>query len=270
MDIERLSQIEALNIDKDSGIDKDAYLTALNAFIDNYPENEEKAITTMVGHDYISCSKLLLAVRDLLSKVRAEQLAKECYEHIEMIEQGSDSEKIEADVTIFLSKVAALSIDIQVALNSKQSEAAKADQKTTETSGQEETSDGAPAPANAPTSGGKNILAVDDSSFFLNLIKSFFKDTDYKLTCVNSGKAALRFIQSNSADLFILDIEMPDMNGYELAQSLKDAGQQAPIVFLTANATKKNIIKALNLGAVDFIVKPGNKGQVLAKISKII
>jgi DNA-binding response OmpR family regulator len=114
------------------------------------------------------------------------------------------------------------------------------------------------------------ILAVDDTVMFLNLLKLAFQCTDYKLICVNSGKAALRYLQNNKADLLILDIEMPEMNGYELAIKIRERGYTAPIIFLTASATEGDVRKAVEAGGVDYIVKPIDREQVLSKIKKYV
>jgi DNA-binding response OmpR family regulator len=63
---------------------------------------------------------------------------------------------------------------------------------------------------------------------------------------------------------------MPKLDGYDLAKKIKESGHTAPIIFLTANATKEYVIKAVNSGAVDFIVKPPNTEYVLARIAKHI
>ena len=116
----------------------------------------------------------------------------------------------------------------------------------------------------------KKILAVDDVSIFLKNLTMQLKDYPYDLMCISSGKFALRYIQANTPDLFILDIEMPDMNGYELAEKIRALGHTAPIIFLTGASQKDNIVKALQIGAADYILKPFNKAQLLEKIEKHI
>jgi len=116
----------------------------------------------------------------------------------------------------------------------------------------------------------KSILAVDDTEFFLRTLKSLLQDTPYKLTCTTSGTTALKFLQKNHPNLFILDIDMPNMNGYELALRIRASGQTAPIIFLTGNSTEESIIKALQVGAMDFIAKPISRVQVLERIIKLV
>jgi len=116
----------------------------------------------------------------------------------------------------------------------------------------------------------KNILAVDDKPFFLNMIISQLQNENYKLTCVTTAKDALKFLEKQTPDLFILDIEMPEMNGLDLAQKIRDMGKTAPIIFLTASTKKDYIAKAKKTGASDFVVKPVNKQQLIEKIKKNI
>lgn len=70
--------------------------------------------------------------------------------------------------------------------------------------------------------------------------------------------------------MFILDREMLEMNGYELAEKIRSSGQTAPIIFLTGKAIEEYVIKAIKTGAADFTVKPVNNEHVLNKIKKYI
>jgi CheY-like chemotaxis protein len=117
-----------------------------------------------------------------------------------------------------------------------------------------------------------NILAVDDTPIFLSLLKVALQGAGYKITCVTSGKAAMHFLLSQKVipDLFILDIDMPEMDGYELAKKIRGYEYEAPIIFLTANATKDDVKKATEVGAADYIVKPIDHQQVLAKVKKFV
>jgi CheY-like chemotaxis protein len=116
----------------------------------------------------------------------------------------------------------------------------------------------------------KLILVVDDVAFLLQSIKSHLSDTPHKVVCVTSGAEALRFIEKKTPDLYILDVEMPEMDGYELALEILEKGKTAPIIFLTGNSDTQSVAKAMSVGAKDFIVKPANKEQVLSRIAKYL
>jgi len=114
------------------------------------------------------------------------------------------------------------------------------------------------------------VLVVDDVSLFLMTTQKILQDAGYNVTCVNNGMAALNYLKTNQPILFILDIDMPEMNGYELAQKIIESGQNAPIIFLTGNAKQSSVVKAIEAGASDFILKPIEKNQLLERISKYI
>jgi len=116
----------------------------------------------------------------------------------------------------------------------------------------------------------KLILAVDDSPLSLQTLKSQLAETPYKLICVTSGADALRFIEKKKPDLYILDMEMPEMSGHELAMEILETGKGAPIIFLTGNSDKETVLRALSVGAADFVIKPINQAQVLERIAKYI
>jgi len=116
----------------------------------------------------------------------------------------------------------------------------------------------------------KTILAVDDMPLFLKNLKAMLQNMPYKIVCVTSAKDALRFIEKNQPDLFILDIEMPDINGYQLAKKIIGNGQKAPIIFMTGNSSPEDVEKALSIGASELIFKTMPKDDVIEIIQKYI
>jgi CheY-like chemotaxis protein len=252
---ERLLAISELSL---AGIQKmdeskfEVYVRSLNTFIEGLPAQEEKMKDAFEAKDYLSLAKAFADVRDLLETIHAGYMADECTKQIKEL-KNVKHEKLEVFMTYFLTNLSMLSIDIQVAVL-KEGEASPSKKK--------------PGDNKGGSAEQKSILAVDDTAFFLTVLKTTLQDTEYKLTCVRSGEDALKFLEKRSTDLLLLDIEMPEMNGYELAAKLRESGQKAPIIFLTGNAKKENVTKALAAGAADFIVKPINKEIFLAKISR--
>lgn len=116
----------------------------------------------------------------------------------------------------------------------------------------------------------KRILAVDDTAFFLVILKKKLQNTRYKVNCVTSGRDALKFLEKHKTDIFLLDIEMPGMNGFELAAKIREKGYKEPIIFLTGNARKEYFAMAMRSGATDFIIKPINRDVLISKIRKYI
>ncbi len=112
------------------------------------------------------------------------------------------------------------------------------------------------------------VLVVDDTPDNLMLMVDLLKDR-YRIKAANSGEKALRILESDPLpDLILLDIMMPGLSGYEVAERLKNAPRTCdiPIIFLTAMATIEDEILGLEMGAVDYITKPISPPLVLARV----
>ena len=114
----------------------------------------------------------------------------------------------------------------------------------------------------------QTILIVDDTPDNLALISSLLSDL-YKIKIATSGKKALQIAYSQDPpDLILLDIMMPEMDGYEVCRQLKNDSQTAdiPVIFLTAKSDVEDETKGFELGAVDYITKPVSPPIVLARV----
>mgnify|MGYP000934326844 CR=1 FL=1 len=113
------------------------------------------------------------------------------------------------------------------------------------------------------------ILIVDDILENLQLIGNILVDEGYEISMANSGKQVLRMIDKISPDLILLDITMPDINGFEVCQKIKENPDKndIPIIFLTAQTNTTDIVKGFLLGGVDYITKPFAKEELLARIN---
>ena len=114
-----------------------------------------------------------------------------------------------------------------------------------------------------------DILVVDDTPDNLRLLIRILQKQGYKVRPVTNGFSALEAIQSSPPDLILLDIMMPDLDGYELCQKLKAEQQfsQIPIIFLSAIEEGINKAKAFEVGGSDYITKPFQMKEVLARVS---
>ena len=111
------------------------------------------------------------------------------------------------------------------------------------------------------------VLVVDDNRLNIDLLVDILKD-DYKLLVALNGETALELIRDSLPDLILLDIMMPEMDGYEVCKRVKSdpETQQIPIIFITAKSQTEDEARGLSLGAVDYITKPVNPAIVQARI----
>ncbi len=117
-----------------------------------------------------------------------------------------------------------------------------------------------------------SILVVDDNPSNLKMVASILKPEGYNIAMANSGEKAIKFTEDKLPDLILLDIMMPKMDGYETCKILKENELTAhiPIMFLTARNDTDDIIKAFQLGGVDYITKPFKTEEILARIKNIL
>lgn len=116
------------------------------------------------------------------------------------------------------------------------------------------------------------ILVVDDMTTTLLLIHDLLKDI-YEVKIAKSGAKALEILESpNDIDLILLDIEMPDINGYDVCRKIKnnDTIKNIPIIFITGRTSQEDEEYGLNLGAIDYITKPFNKAIVKLRIKNYL
>lgn len=112
------------------------------------------------------------------------------------------------------------------------------------------------------------ILIADDSETDVEILMAGIADEERHLTAAYSGKEVLKYIKKEIPDLILLDVMMPDMDGYQVCKLLKKdiRTMHIPIMFLTSLADTEDVTKGLELGAVDYIVKPYNLTVINAKI----
>ena len=113
-----------------------------------------------------------------------------------------------------------------------------------------------------------NILVVDDTAENLRLLAGMLDAQGYEVRPVTNGRQALQAVERDPPDLVLLDINMPDMNGYEVCTALK-AGERTrdvPVIFLTALGDVSDKVRAFAVGGVDYITKPFQVEEVLARV----
>lgn len=117
----------------------------------------------------------------------------------------------------------------------------------------------------------KTILLVDDSSTNLAMLEQALEE-EYKTVAVTSGLRALRYLDKNTPNLILLDIEMPMMNGFQTLKKIREKPKltKVPVIFLTARKDEKAVVEGFKLGISDYIVKPFDRDEVKKRIRKVI
>ncbi len=114
-----------------------------------------------------------------------------------------------------------------------------------------------------------HILVVDDSVSARELVRTYLSKTSIKAAFAENGPQAIKKAKSNSFDLILLDIQLPDIDGIEVCKILKaDARtKDTPVIFVTVASDKESLVAGFQAGAVDYITKPFKKEELLARIT---
>ena len=112
------------------------------------------------------------------------------------------------------------------------------------------------------------ILIVDDHGENIQLLAKLLEDVECKISAANNGIQAIQITEKVKPDLILLDIMMPELDGYETCKILKyqEDTKNIPIIFLTGKTSIEDIIKGFEVGAVDYVVKPFNSVELISRV----
>ena len=111
-----------------------------------------------------------------------------------------------------------------------------------------------------------NILLLEDDKILAHSLKEFLELEGYKVDTVYRGSDVFDFTYKSNYDLYILDINVPDINGFDILTSLKEAGDTTPAIYITALTDINSISKGFEIGADDYIKKPFNPEELVIRI----
>lgn len=114
------------------------------------------------------------------------------------------------------------------------------------------------------------ILVVDDDQFANTLVQFVLSKEGYEVETTDNPRGALHVIKKREPDLLIIDVMMPYLNGFEFATHLKEEGYEIPIIFMTAQDAIESKIQGFNIGADDYICKPFNHQELVARVQAVI
>lgn len=115
----------------------------------------------------------------------------------------------------------------------------------------------------------QTVLLVDDEQRMLDLVELFLIPQGFKCLKEKSGKKAIEILKKEKVNLVILDVMMPDMDGWEVCKKIREFSK-IPIIMLTARSDKLNLVKGLNIGADDYLSKPFDERELIARVNAIL
>jgi len=119
----------------------------------------------------------------------------------------------------------------------------------------------------------KTVMVVDDSRIMRNIVKNTF--SELKIPCqfieAANGKEALQHLLNHKIDIVLLDWNMPELSGYDFLKKVRniDMYKNMPIIMVTSESAKFNVIEAIDAGATDYIIKPINERIFMDKLSRV-
>jgi two-component system KDP operon response regulator KdpE len=115
----------------------------------------------------------------------------------------------------------------------------------------------------------EKILVVDDSTEFLGLVQTWLHNAGYEALTAEDGVAGLRRVFSSRPDLVLLDVNMPHLNGWEVCRQIR-AMSDIPVIMLTVNKQRVDVLKGFEFGADDYITKPFDFPELIARIGAVL
>ena len=114
------------------------------------------------------------------------------------------------------------------------------------------------------------ILVVDDEQNITDLVATALRYEGFEVVTALSGRAALGEIAASRPDLLILDVMLPDLDGFEVARRLRQDGRRVPILFLTAKDATEDKVRGLTLGGDDYVTKPFSLEELIARVRAVL
>nr|MDE7074419.1 response regulator [Odoribacter sp.] len=114
------------------------------------------------------------------------------------------------------------------------------------------------------------ILLVEDDPCFGSVLKSYLELSDYEVTLCVNGNEGLEAFRKNKFDICLLDVMMPEMDGFTLGKKIREFDTSVPFVYITAKNLKEDVKQGYEIGADDYIVKPFDSEVLILKIKAIL
>jgi two-component system OmpR family response regulator len=131
-----------------------------------------------------------------------------------------------------------------------------------------------PSQLNAPTSAGvpagTRVLVVDDERNITDLVATALRYEGFQVATAHTGAQALEAVGQTKPDLVVLDVMLPDIDGFEVARRLGAEGKTVPVLFLTARDTTDDKVRGLTIGGDDYVTKPFSLAELVARVHAVL
>src|SRR5256712_6437523 len=114
------------------------------------------------------------------------------------------------------------------------------------------------------------VLVVDDEAYITDLVATALRYEGFEAVAAGSGREALSLVESFRPGLIVLDVMLPDLDGFEVQRKLVDRGGRIPVLFLTARDAAEDKIRGLTIGGDDYVTKPFSLEELIARIRAIL
>jgi DNA-binding response OmpR family regulator len=118
----------------------------------------------------------------------------------------------------------------------------------------------------------KKILVIDDEEDYINLVRTVLEPLGYSILSTSNGLEGINRIKSEIPDLVILDVNMPEVNGYQITEQIRRTQEikHIPIILLTVRRKEDDKVKGLDLGADDYITKPFHPKELIVRVETVL
>ncbi|MCL2628682.1 MAG: response regulator [Oscillospiraceae bacterium] len=243
------------------------FIQTLNTFTKDFQAQEKGLKNSIKIKHYAFVMQWLTALEQALTKIHATALAATCSKQIEINKDFNNirHERLEVFIDYFLSSVSMLSEDIKALRLPEKIEpgelhASPAKQLTSD----------AELLASGANENSKTILIINKMKMFMNSIKNALSESGHKILGVMSAESTVNYLKTAKPDLIILDEDLPQTDVFVLTKIIRVTGQKAPILITTGKITKEKMVKYMEVGVADFIMKPIAPADVQKKIAKLL
>jgi DNA-binding response OmpR family regulator len=120
------------------------------------------------------------------------------------------------------------------------------------------------------TGDGQHLLVVDDEPGITELLSTTLDLAGYRVSTVQTGRGALNAVETDRPDMVILDVMLPDMDGFTVCRRLAERGHSPPVLFLTARGSIEDTVTGLRIGGDDYVTKPFHVLELLARVHALL